>query len=243
MPGSVRARRRSHRHDAARSSGRRTDRAGARGRLRAPRTDSLTSRGRGSVVLRLRRAPPAAVSTGRGQPSPGLDTEKTLDAGQRPAIGRASFCSTAARRFPGSGPENRTFGRLRACRRSAVRVATRTPANHHLSRAVHGWDGRECPKTVRRRRRTYRLDRRKKACKYRPFRERLMGFEPTTFCMASRTWDADFTQIMPANGRFLGNWGRRVRPRHSPGNHGGLGTQWVAEPAADVGRFEATSRL
>jgi hypothetical protein len=25
----------------------------------------------------------------------------------------------------------------------------------------------------------------KKTCKYRPFRERLMGFEPTTFCMAS----------------------------------------------------------
>jgi hypothetical protein len=31
----------------------------------------------------------------------------------------------------------------------------------------------------------------KKACKCRPSRERLMGFEPTTFCMASGTWDPE----------------------------------------------------
>ena len=36
------------------------------------------------------------------------------------------------------------------------------------------------------RRRTTRLMTRKKTCKRRPFRKRLMGFEPTTFCMASR---------------------------------------------------------
>jgi hypothetical protein len=29
----------------------------------------------------------------------------------------------------------------------------------------------------------------KKACKCMPFRERLNGFEPSTFCMASRTRD------------------------------------------------------
>jgi hypothetical protein len=50
----------------------------------------------------------------------------------------------------------------------------------------------------------YATARTKKTCKRRPFRERLMGFEPTTFCMASRTCSAKFPQNMPANRRFLG---------------------------------------
>jgi hypothetical protein len=33
----------------------------------------------------------------------------------------------------------------------------------------------------------YPTARTKKTCKCRPFQKRLMGFEPTTFCMASST--------------------------------------------------------
>jgi hypothetical protein len=47
----------------------------------------------------------------------------------------------------------------------------------------------------------------KKTCKYGPFAKRLMGFEPTTFCMASRTrGDADWPDL-PANERLsLAQW-------------------------------------
>jgi hypothetical protein len=35
------------------------------------------------------------------------------------------------------------------------------------------------------------------------FLKRLMGFEPTTFCMASRAWEAGVYHNVPANGVFL----------------------------------------
>jgi hypothetical protein len=35
----------------------------------------------------------------------------------------------------------------------------------------------------------------RKTCKYGPFRKRLKGFEPSTFCMASRTFRADLSRI------------------------------------------------
>jgi hypothetical protein len=42
----------------------------------------------------------------------------------------------------------------------------------------------------------------KKACKCRPSRKRLMGFKPTTFCMASRPWGTVVVYDVPGNGRF-----------------------------------------
>jgi hypothetical protein len=46
--------------------------------------------------------------------------------------------------------------------------------------------GADCPFIVRRRRRTIRLPTRKRPAKCRPSAKRLKGFEPSTFCMASR---------------------------------------------------------
>jgi hypothetical protein len=43
----------------------------------------------------------------------------------------------------------------------------------------------------------------KKTCKCRPFVKRLMGFEPTTFCMASRTGERGRVHDLPANRQFL----------------------------------------
>jgi hypothetical protein len=43
-----------------------------------------------------------------------------------------------------------------------------------------------------------------KACKYRPFSKRLKGFEPSTFCMASRTCCADSRGISLQTGRVFG---------------------------------------
>jgi hypothetical protein len=41
-----------------------------------------------------------------------------------------------------------------------------------------------------------------KTCKCRSFQERLMGFEPTTFCMASRTWTPERPKKSPAKCGF-----------------------------------------
>jgi hypothetical protein len=43
----------------------------------------------------------------------------------------------------------------------------------------------------------------RRACKRRPSRKRLKGFEPSTFCMASRKWGRGVDHKLPANRRFL----------------------------------------
>jgi hypothetical protein len=91
----------------------------------------------------------------------------------------------------------------------------------------------------------------RKTCKYRSFRERLMGFEPTTFCMASSTCASHPAPNHAANKPlFAPAWARR-NPRHSPGNHGGFRTQTgpsllVPEPIRvrqACGQESAQSRL
>jgi hypothetical protein len=62
---------------------------------------------------------------------------------------------------------------------------------------------------------------RQKACKRRPFGKRLMGFEPTTFCMASRARGDAIALISPQIGYFDADRARG-RPRLSPRDHGGL---------------------
>jgi hypothetical protein len=62
-----------------------------------------------------------------------------------------------------------------------------------------------------------------KARKRRPFLKRLMGFEPTTFCMASRACAVDSAANMPANGRFSGSG----CPGMLPGVHPEFTVVWV----------------
>jgi hypothetical protein len=57
------------------------------------------------------------------------------------------------------------------------------------------------------------------------FQERLMGFEPTTFCMASRTHASRPAPNNAANKPFSASARARRSARHSPGNHGGFRTQ------------------
>jgi hypothetical protein len=52
-----------------------------------------------------------------------------------------------------------------------------------------------------------------------------MGFEPTTFCMASRTCAAWPAREIPANRRFRLRAGQPPTPRLYPGDHGGFRTQ------------------
>jgi hypothetical protein len=59
------------------------------------------------------------------------------------------------------------------------------------------------------------------------FLKRLMGFEPTTFCMASRTCSTGFPRFIPANRQFLGHWTLAAIARYSTRDHGGLCTECV----------------
>jgi hypothetical protein len=96
-------------------------------------------------------------------------------------------------------PARRTQDLLRTSRRSSVRTEHKFAANGAL--LVTGRHvapprvSAECPLTQ-----THNpTDDAEKACYCRPFLKRLMGFEPTTFCMASRAWGyADCIDI-PAN--------------------------------------------
>ena len=67
----------------------------------------------------------------------------------------------------------------------------------------------------------------KKTCKCRSSRERLKGFEPSTFCMASRTCSTGFPRFIPANRQFLGHWALAAIARYSTRDHGSLCTECV----------------
>jgi hypothetical protein len=76
----------------------------------------------------------------------------------------------------------------------------------------------------------------KKACKYRPSQKRLMGFEPSTFCMASRTWSADSarTSLQAAGFRDRGaqeglpGLHREITGIWVPNGHPSWPTRWLA---------------
>jgi hypothetical protein len=61
------------------------------------------------------------------------------------------------------------------------------------------------------------------------FLKRLMGFEPTTFCMASRKCVSRSAPISPANAAVLVWRCRAPIPRLSPGVHASLGTEEAPE--------------
>jgi hypothetical protein len=65
----------------------------------------------------------------------------------------------------------------------------------------------------------------KKTCKRRPFRKRLKGFEPSTFCMASRSWDWVHTLNVPAKGLLLPREAGAADASDFTRNHGSLRTE------------------
>jgi hypothetical protein len=65
----------------------------------------------------------------------------------------------------------------------------------------------------------------KKACKRDSFREQLMGFEPTTFCMASSSWDWVHALNVPANRILLPRKGGAADASESTRNHGSFRTE------------------
>ena len=121
----------------------------------------------------------------------------------------------------------RTLDLLRACRRTLVRTTRNRPAYRAFS--LEPADDRSAASPVQSDTTQTHLATAptKKACKCRPFAKRLMGFEPSTFCMASRTYASRSARIYPANARVLVCGCRSSIPRLSPGVHGGLGTQWA----------------
>jgi hypothetical protein len=74
----------------------------------------------------------------------------------------------------------------------------------------------------------------KKTCKRRPFLKRLKGFEPSTFCMASRTCVSLFGADIPCKRAVLVCVRHPAIPRLLPGDHAGLGTQGAPELACRV---------
>ena len=76
-----------------------------------------------------------------------------------------------------------------------------------------------------RRRRSSRLQTQKRPASPGLFIKRLMGFEPTTFCMASSSWDWVHALNVPANGLLLRARGGAADARLLPRNHGSFRTE------------------
>ena len=74
------------------------------------------------------------------------------------------------------------------------------------------------------------------------FPERLKGFEPSTFCMASSTCDPCRTPIFPANAGFSCATAVLRIPRLSTRNHGSLGTQLAPGAAERLSERSARGR-
>ena len=78
----------------------------------------------------------------------------------------------------------------------------------------------------------------KKTCKRRPFRKRLKGFEPSTFCMASSSSDSVHALNVPANRPVSGLRAGVTDVQLSVRNHGSFRTETglTLIPAAAVSR-------
>jgi hypothetical protein len=150
-------------------------------------------------------------------------------AGIAPAALSAGSCRCSTGR--GNGRSRRTPDLLQARRRTWVRTNQNGPANRgfSLERPTIG------PGRVRSQSDPTQTHKptahAKKACKSSPFSKRLKGFEPSTFCMASRTCVSRSAPKFPANARVLGYGCRRAIPRLSTRVHGVLGTQRAPELA------------
>src|SRR5215208_6505110 len=135
-------------------------------------------------------------------------------------------CSTGR----GNGRSRRTHDLLQACRMTSVRTNEHWPANRAFSLQPPMIGGARVRNQSDRMQRNKATATTKKTCKCRPSRERLKGFEPSNFCMASRTCGSWSACLFPAKGGVLGCENRPAIPRLLPGVHGGLGTS--GHPAA-----------
>ena len=139
-------------------------------------------------------------------------------------------------------PAGRTPDLLQARRRTSVRTNQNRPANRafFLERPTIG------PRRVRSQSDSTQTHKptahAKKSCKCKPFLKRLMGFEPTTFCMASRTCSPDSVRKVAGNSGFP----RYRRGVGFPGFHWettGLGHRMGTRAGlVGVGGFEPRSR-
>ena len=93
---------------------------------------------------------------------------------------------------------SRTFDPVRARERSVVRVVTKCLQTRAF-RVLPGSAGPGSPLSVPRDETHDPADDAKKTCKCRPFPKRLMGFEPTTFCMASRACSSGSVRKVAGN--------------------------------------------
>src|SRR5918992_411731 len=163
----------------------------------------------------------AGFVPGRGRPC-GFRTEiDSLARAGIAVVGAAGIRTqerAACRKGGRTAAAGRTLDLLRACRRTSVRTSWNRPAYSAFSLK---------PTTVGRPRvrvqsdttQTYKpTAHTKKTCKRRPSRERLKGFEPSTFCMASRRCGPDSVRKVAGTAEFRPAARSRI-PRLSPGNH------------------------
>ena len=98
------------------------------------------------------------------------------------------------------------------------------PANGRILRVERTCRFPAGPVSVRREQTHKPAARTKKACKCRPSWKRLKGFEPSTFCMASRGRDSAQRGISLQIGLFCRPSGC-ANARHSPRNHRSFRTE------------------
>jgi hypothetical protein len=112
----------------------------------------------------------------------------------------------------GSRPSRRTLDLLQACRMTSVRTNENRPANRAFSLKPPTIGGPRVRNQSDRMQRNKATAATKKACKCRPFSKRLKGFEPSTFCMASRTPASRPELNGPANEPFSAPPRRAANP-------------------------------
>ena len=122
--------------------------------------------------------------------------------GTAPPPGRNAAAHVVGGSVAGLGGEPQLNG-WGMCIRSVVRVTSKLPANPRTIWPTHTAAGARLPNHYAPPQTHQPAAPTKKACKCRPFRKRLKGFEPSTFCMASSTWGTSLGCNVPANRRFL----------------------------------------
>jgi hypothetical protein len=124
-----------------------------------------------------------------------------------------------------NGRSRRTLDLLQACRMTSVRTDENRPANRAFSLKPPTIGGPRVRNQSDRTQRNKATAATKNTCKTEVLRERLKGFEPSTFCMASSAGGALLSNFIPANRSLSGYACRGPFARLSPANHGSLWTQ------------------
>src|SRR5688572_15539829 len=119
------------------------------------------------------------------QPTPPATPTEVGIAGSAPAGIRAQERAVCQEQ-PANGRSRRTLDLLQACRMTSVRTNESRPANWVFFLKPPTIGGPRVRNQSDRMQRNKATATTKNTCKCRPFRKRLKGFEPSTFCMASR---------------------------------------------------------